>query len=353
MSEASDPFAAPMDDGGRRRPLWPLVRFVVRRILLLGVIPISVAVVGGSVGGATALFVAWAIPLILWLPSTLLTVMVMLSGKPADERAVELSDGRVMSRRNLGILLGTRAWESVTIALMLPVMGLGFAPYSTAFATTLVLVLGMIPLMLLRVQWVSLSAGRAALALASEDNAKAEKLLRGIVDARLTAPSFKVATRLMLARAVARQGRVDEALALLDGQEHELCRVLRAQLLLGRGELELARELVHSRELKPLPIALGDHVLAALLALYEDAPERVVELAAIWRPDMDERSLQTSRFLDLLHAIALYQLGREQEAWIQLRRRGANLQDYPGLAAAHPTLEALRHQLLERGGEHG
>ena len=74
----TDPFAAPREDAPARPgpSLWSLVRFTMRRILLIGVIPFSVAVVGGSIGGLTAFFVAWLVPLLLWVPSTLVQLKV-------------------------------------------------------------------------------------------------------------------------------------------------------------------------------------------------------------------------------------------------------------------------------------
>lgn len=356
MSQSPDPFAAPKEAPAVRRvKLWSLVRFVTRRLLLIGVIPVAVGLVGGSVGGLPVLLIAWLVPILMWVPSTLVQLKVLLNADTADPRAIHLEDGRLISRSEWTLYISARAWETSTTALLLPVMALGFWRVSPALALGLATLLAAAPVVLIRYQWLGLKAGRAMLHVASGRPGEAETLLKGVVDARFTAPAFRRPMGLLLALAIARQGRADEALASLDEQSGVVPDLLAAQLRVGQGNTEPAVALWADELLSDPTMAshgfgaeVARAMLGGLLHLQIEQPAVVLALAEEWRGLQTRVNDRTARFLDLLEAAAHLQMGSGELAWVALRRRDAHTEDFPWLESLHPKVAQLRHELLKR-----
>lgn len=326
--------------------MW--VRFVVRRALIMGVIPMAAGVVVATFAGPIGLFMTWGLLLLFWVPSTLAQIKVMIAeSPPADPRAIELADGRVLSRRDLMLYQGAKAWESITLSLSLPLLTMGFWYFSPAFTVILALLLAVLPLVVIRTQRIALLAVHGLVLLASDRTEEAVAVLRPITNVTYVAPPLRKLIRHVLARALARQGHTDEALELLEAiQPNANASVLAAQLVLPRGDYEPARALLLQG---PLPPGFGGELarayLESLLYLHTGEYEALTTAARLRGPLLRGVSLRTARFLDLMHAVALHQQERTSDAMQVLGRRDAHTEEWPWLEGLYPRIAAFVQEL--------
>ncbi|MCO4743333.1 MAG: hypothetical protein KC912_01005 [Proteobacteria bacterium] len=309
-------------------------------------------IVAGSVGGVPALLAAWFVPVALWTPSSLIQAKVLFAQHPDDPRAVELADGRVISRRDFSLWMGARAWEGATIGIMPPVLALGFWLFSPLAALVLAGLLAMLPPLMIRHHWYALKLGHAIVALASERTEQAEALLLSVIRARFLSPTVHAFGQMLLARAIARQGRVQEASDLLaQTREMRQSAALDAQLRIALGDLEPARTLLAEGDLPPgFSGELSRAFLEGLLHLHTGDDDALVVSAESWADLQERTSEHTARLLDLIHAAGLWRLGRREDADHVFTRRGAHTDDWPWLEPLYPTLAALRDELAQARG---
>lgn len=354
MTDANDPFESPAErEADASRPLWPMVRFLVRRGLLLGVLPVAVGVVFGAYGGILWLVLGWAGSLLLWLPSSFLAASVVFAGPSDDPRALQLADGRLVSGHQFTILLRTRAWEAVTAALLMPVMALGVARVGEGPIAAVVMALTLVPILLLWGQWASYRLGTAAVCLADEDFERAAIILEPLARGKFLARTARVRARLMLAQSLLALGEVDRATEALEGEDHPLMAIARAEQALGKGDPAPAHALFKSLEGSADADELQTQIARVVLALYEQRYADAVSLAESWQTHRRVVTPRTASYLDLLHALALDGRGDTAKARQIGLRRGAVTERWPVLVHLHPKLEELRHELAERLGEHG
>lgn len=350
----SDPFAPtrapehPRTKTGRA-PWSAVAMFVGRRVLALVVLPLlmtalfSLADVGFGHG-----LPWWAIAAgsaatgLVFVPTTAVYVWGRFLSSRDDPKALLLGSGERFDRVAYRRVAYASIVERVVGTLLLLAMMLGLLRYGWllgAITSPLLLLASAYNAYLVYVAW---HAVHAMIAHAEHDNDNVLMHTGALAKAWIGARGRE---SMLVPRASAqlRKGDPAGALATLDKVKNPkavFADLLRAQILVGQGQLGPARE-VAARTPTNLGERLGIEACIALVALHEGAPGIVLARGAAWKEFENELPAEVAAQFDLWTAAAHTLNGDLPAAHAALVRSGIDLAERAWIGVAWPLVWGL------------
>jgi hypothetical protein len=354
VSEAEGPYAPPETaPPPSTSPGFRLaIQWLINRAIVLVALP-------GLLGTVVALWrpldpdiPAWmpfavsAFTATCWLPTTIVQLWTLFLAPRTDPRGIVLSSGTRFDRSQFRWQVRAQAVEkglSATLLLVLAAALTNLASWLLPFAL-LVVAVG---------SWgvyfalTNVQLAEATIAHFGQQPERAVELARSVLSRPLMRAPVRDAAWVVLSYGLLRQGDVDGALAALakvKNRDGNFADLIEAQIRIGRGQSDLARQVLRKRLAQPGG-RLGVESLAALVDLHAGRPQAVLDRARGWDDLRRALPAETAAGLALYEAAAHVALGSPSEAQAVLARHGVDLSSRTWMRSVWPQVWSLLEPL--------